>query len=150
MIQILEVKEIPFEGFSVLLAESEKEGYNFLRRLETAWRNGTNRFSLTGEGLYRAVNDGELIGIGGINLDPFQNNKRIGRLRRFYIKQSWRKQGVGSMLLNHILENHWVYFEEITLRTHSQIARFFYEKNGFKKIPNEINHTHKIVQKTKK
>ena len=144
MIQIQKVVKIPFEGFTTLLEESEQEGHQFLRRLEVQWLNGKNSFSLEGEGFYKAMNNEELIGLGGINQDPYSNKSNIGRIRRFYIKKSWRQQGVGSLLLIHILTNHGLYFDEINLRTDSPIASSFYEKNGFEKTANQLNITHKL------
>jgi GNAT superfamily N-acetyltransferase len=139
---IEKVTEIPFDNFLSLLEESENEGYGFLRRLEHQWKEESNRFALQGESLYRVIQGADLIGIGGINKDPFANSERVGRVRRFYVKKSHRNKGVGSMLLQHILLNHWEYFEEVRLRTYSNDASKFYLSQGFQEALNEENYTH--------
>jgi hypothetical protein len=69
-----------------LVKESKEEGFRFLERLVSDYKNGTNNFNKPGEFLYGMFNkEGVLIAIGGLNIDPYSNEQRIGRLRRFYV-----------------------------------------------------------------
>ena len=47
----------------------------------------------------------KLIGIGGLNEDPYTENNKIGRVRRFYIAKEYRRKGVGRLLLLRILSD---------------------------------------------
>ena len=145
-IHIKKVEQIPFEGFADLLRESKKEGYNFLVRLATEWESGKNRFSRPGEGLYMLLREGQAVGIGGINRDPFSNEGNIGRIRRFYLKAACRGQGLGGLLLNKILDTHGRFFAEIGLRTDSEKASAFYEKHGFQRITAHPHISHIMVR----
>lgn len=43
----------PSETLDVLLADSEREGSRFVRRLVDEWATGTNRFDRPGEALFK-------------------------------------------------------------------------------------------------
>lgn len=129
-----------------LRKESEEEGYYFISRLINDWQNNTNCFALKGEGFYGVYNGKELIAIGGINQDPYiESDTTTGRLRRFYVKQSWRRQKVGLALLKYIIEQHQNDFNEITLYTDTKAASLFYESIGFEKVSgiNKVSHRQK-------
>ncbi|MFK7921255.1 MAG: GNAT family N-acetyltransferase [Bacteroidia bacterium] len=145
MVKIEIVSALPFEGFVALRAESEKEGYRFLKRLEMDWGAHKNRFSLPGEGLYKVLAHAELIGIGGINQCPYKHTEGIGRIRRFYIKSSWRSQGIGKKLLAHLIAEKGAAFAEINLSTDSEAAARFYERNGFARIHDEAKVSHRLI-----
>lgn len=117
-----------------LRKESEEEGYHFVNRLIDDWQNETNCFALIGEGFYGVFVEKELIAIGGVNQDPYTDSGNAGRLRRFYVKQTWRRQKVGLALLKFILQKHADDFTEITLYTDTQVASKFYESIGFEKV----------------
>ena len=46
---IMRLRELAHDGLAELVAESEREGYRFLRRLAEEWSSGTNRFAAPGE-----------------------------------------------------------------------------------------------------
>ena len=48
---------------------------------------------------------GKVNGIGGLNEDPYTENNKIGRVRRFYIAKEYRRKGVGRLLLLRILSD---------------------------------------------
>ena len=56
-----------------------------------------------------------LIGVGGLNEDPYTKDNKIGRLRRFYISRDYRRLGLGNLLLNQLLCHAEKYFEVIVL-----------------------------------
>ena len=144
MIKVQVVEAIPFIGFESLRLESEKEGYRFLGRLEEEWGNGKNRFSKKGEALFKVVYLKELVGIGGITQDPYVIKEDFGRIRRFYIKPNWRRKGIGQLLLQYIIINQSGHFKEINLRTDTDSASQFYEKNGFERVLDKTHQTHRL------
>jgi GNAT superfamily N-acetyltransferase len=36
-----------------------------------------------------------MIAIGGLNHEPYSDDKYTGRLRRFYVKKEYRRKGIG-------------------------------------------------------
>lgn len=131
---------------SKLVEESEAEGYRFLRRLVNQYEDGTNTFNKAGEVLYGVWDPaGELVAIGGLNRDPYSDKSGIGRLRRFYISEHARRQGIGTKLLKEILNYGQGHFSEIVVRTDSSNADAFYRANGFSGDLGMPDVTHSIV-----
>lgn len=115
-----------------LVQESEKEGYRFVTRLVSDYADGTNTFSKPGEALFCVVDkDGEVVAIGGINKSPFSQDAEVARLRRFYVLEKVRRQGVGTLLQKTIVDHAKNHFKEITVRTDSAKADSFYRACGF-------------------
>ncbi|WP_273447348.1 GNAT family N-acetyltransferase [Neolewinella agarilytica] len=141
---INKIAAFPVEGFKTLQQESQLEGYRFLLRLEKDWLNGTNTFSAAGEGLYEVRAQGELVAIGGINIDPYGASAADGRLRRFYVKEAYRRKGVGKMLVDFILQQHAPNFEQISLYTGEAAAGAFYVRCGFEKVLGLEKVSHRI------
>ena len=115
-----------------LVAEADAAGYSFVRRLRDAWMSGENRFDRPGETLLTARVDGRLLGIGGLNIDPFAQSPRIGRLRHLYVARDARRLGIGSALVRHILAAAPPHFSIVRLRTDSPDAAAFYVRLGFR------------------
>lgn len=88
--------------------------------------------------------DNELIAIGGLNRDAFSNNPKVGRLRRFYVLQDYRRSGIGTLLLNELLMYAKNHFEAVVLYSDTEEASLFYCKNGFIKDSELIKSTHFI------
>lgn len=129
-----------------LVEESEAEGYRFLRRLVNQYEDGTNTFNKAGEVLYGVWDPaGELVAIGGLNRDPYSDKSGVGRLRRFYISEHARRQGIGTKLLQEILDYGKGHFNEIVVRTDSSIADAFYRANGFSGDLGLPEATHHII-----
>jgi GNAT superfamily N-acetyltransferase len=131
---------ITFNDFNYLLIEdladeSKQEGFEFVRRTIDDWRSGANRFSRNGEGLWGLVSDTELIGIGGLNIDPYADDAAIGRVRHLYIRQAWRRQGCARLLMNTIIGQAQRHFHQLRLYTANPAAAAFYEKLGFGHSP---------------
>ena len=82
-------------GFSALRAESLAQNLNMLRRLAENWQNGENRFNAPGEKLLGAFAHGQLVGVCGLNIDPFSQQPRAGRIRHLYIADRHHRQGIG-------------------------------------------------------
>jgi len=130
-------------GFAELRSQSMAEGFNMLRRLEDNWLSGHNRFDKPGEKLIGASVDGLIVGICGLNIDPFTLKTGIGRLRHLYVDAGWRKKQVGSALLNEILKDsgHWFDF----INTNAPPSAFtFYERAGFVALTGAEKVTHHL------
>ena len=105
-----------------------------LRRLEENWINQHNRFDKPGEMLLGALIDGQLVGVCGLNIDPFVQGDRAGRVRHLYVAAAYRSQAVGSALLSEIVTHAAQSFDH--LYTHAPQAAFrFYQRAGF--VPTE-------------
>ncbi|QHJ69382.1 GNAT family N-acetyltransferase [Planococcus halotolerans] len=140
------IEDLSKVDVSKLVEESEAEGYRFLRRLVNQYEDGTNTFNKAGEVLYGVWDPaGELVAIGGLNRDPYSDKSGIGRLRRFYISEHARRQGIGTKLLKEILNYGQGHFSEIVVRTDSSNADAFYRANGFSGDLGMPDVTHSIV-----
>ena len=130
----------PAQALEPLIAESELDGFRFLRRLERDWLSGVNQFAKKGEVFFVAHQSGRLIAVGGIN----RETETSGRLRRFYVAKDARRLGVGRLLLTHLLGFAKSYYELVCLNTDTQAGSQFYQAAGF--APHlTANTTHRIV-----
>src|SRR2546423_527345 len=59
------------ECLATLIAESERGGLRFVRRLADEWTSGANRFDRPGEALFLARSGDDVIGVCGLNIDPY-------------------------------------------------------------------------------
>lgn len=116
-----------------LVIDSKNEGLNFVANTVYEWNSGDNNFSKNGEAFYGVFDNDECVGIGGINIDPYDSNSKLGRIRHLYVAVNYRKQGIGRLILNEIIKNAKLYFQEIRLYTDNIIASKFYESIGFEK-----------------
>lgn len=130
-IDLRKITDLKSVDVSKLVEESEAEGYRFLRRLVNQYEDSTNTFDKEGEVLYGVWDHDQLVAIGGLNRDPYSTKEGVGRLRRFYISQNARRQGIGTKLLKEILNYGRGHFKEIVVRTDSSMADAFYRANGF-------------------
>jgi len=120
--------------------ESEAEGFGMLRRLFEEYLAGINRFDRPGEVLYGVFVEGSLVGVGGLNVDPFESAPGIGRVRRVYVSPAHRRGGVGRQLVSAILADAWsAGFCEVRLHTTNPEAVRFYERVGFRASPGETD-----------
>ncbi|OEH93130.1 GNAT family N-acetyltransferase [Bacillus solimangrovi] len=130
-----------------LVHESKEDGFRFVERLVNDYTKGTNKFNKKGEALYGVYNQSnELVAVGGININPFTNDPNVGRLRRFYVKKAYRRNGVGSLLLKTIISNAKSSFNVVVLNTTEQADKF-YTSHGFSKDTQYENTTHYMYLK---
>lgn len=132
-IHIQQIEELIKYEHDYLVQESKEEGFNFLIKLKSEYKNKTNTFNKTGECLYGIFQEEKLIGIGGLNEDPYSENNKIGRLRRFYISKDYRRIGLGNLLLKQLLSHAEKYFKVVVLHTDTKQGDTFYIANGFVK-----------------
>jgi hypothetical protein len=65
------VHDLQPESLAELIAESEQHGLRFVWRLADEWASGVNRFDRTGERLFVAREGERIVGVGGVNIDPY-------------------------------------------------------------------------------
>ncbi|MBA1228190.1 GNAT family N-acetyltransferase [Pseudomonas viridiflava] len=141
-IEIQRTTQLPPQIQSLALTAAE-EGYRFLTRLVAEWNSGANRFDAPGECFMTAVLGGCLIGIGGVSVDPYVQN-RAGRLRRVYVLPSARRQGIGRVLVEQLVDHAARHFSQVRLFTDTAEGDAFYRRCGFKRAA-EDNATHVMI-----
>jgi GNAT superfamily N-acetyltransferase len=132
----------PAGALAALLAESEREGSRFVRRIVDEWAAGTNRFDRPGEALFTARLGDRLIGVCGLNVDPYAAAQNVGRVRRLYVLSAYRRLGAGRQLVLAVLAAARGRFDVVRLRTTNPAAARLYERLGFRPGPDPLDATH--------
>lgn len=128
-------------GFDALRREARAEGYRFVERLAADWASGETRFDRGGEILLGLWIAGELVGIGGLSVDPVSANAL--RMRRFYIRTMFRRRGLGRMLAEGLLERARCSGRPVTVNAAAG-SEAFWEALGFRAAPRD-GHTHVLT-----
>jgi GNAT superfamily N-acetyltransferase len=123
-----------------LRVESRQEGFKFMERLCEEWASGANRFDAPGEALFLALANDHVIGICGLNRDPYTPDPHTGRIRRLYVLPAHRRNGVGQALLEAVIAHARGHFNQLRVRTDN--ARAFYTTRGFRPDPSDTQATH--------
>ena len=126
---------------SSLLQESESQGFGFIRRLVDDYASGVNRFDDSGEALYGAYYQG-LVGICGLNRDPYLSDPNVGRVRHLYVLRGYRRAGTGRSLVETLIADARRHFRLLVLRTTKPDADRFYRALGFSAEPRFEQATH--------
>jgi GNAT superfamily N-acetyltransferase len=139
---ITRLRELPPDLLADLVAESERAGYRFVRRLVAEWVSGANRFDRSGEALFAVFVGGQVAGVCGLNADPYTAEPHVGRVRHLYVREAHRRSGVGRRLITAVIEAARGVFGRLHLRTtNTQSARFF-ENLGFRPCAGRPDCTH--------
>jgi len=133
-LQLITFSNQNFFLIEALLKESKANGYDFIQRAIDDWNRGTNQFSKPGEKLFGLTLSTELIGIGGLNCDPYISDKNIGRVRHLYVKEAYRKKGNATLLMNMIINEAKHHYTVLRLFTDNPGAGQFYINLGFQTI----------------
>src|SRR5690606_16545365 len=142
MIQIKKVTDLNTFDITTILESSLSEGYRFIRRLIEEYKNGTNRFDKKGEILLIIELEKQVIGIGGLNIDPYLNEEQVGRIRHIYIDPKHRGKRIGKQLVELLVEESSKDFKKLRLLTENPIADQLYQKVGFKKVEGHYKASH--------
>jgi ribosomal protein S18 acetylase RimI-like enzyme len=145
---IKQVLALPPDLDVELLSSAAGEGFGALERLRTDWEAGINRFSDVGEAFYVARFQGRLVGVGGLNRDPYTHEPMIGRIRRLYVLPQFRRRGVGRDLVRHIITDGQRHFRIFHVRTVDPQASAFYVAIGFTLVSGQVAVTHKLIGET--
>jgi GNAT superfamily N-acetyltransferase len=131
----------PAVGFDALQQEARTEGYRFIERLPADWGSGTTRFERAGEVLLALQLASDLVGIGGLTVDPVIVDAL--RMRRFYVRPAFRRQGLGRVLANALLDRARPLGRLVTVNA-GPGSETFWEALGFRPDQGD-NHTHVLV-----
>lgn len=128
----------PLDGrIHSLAIEAREEGYRFVQRLISDAQSGQNLFKGDGEIFLGAFINGQLIGCGGVNIDPY-SDQRLGRLRHVFVAKGARRKKVGKRLVLLLVERSRQSFRTIRLRTPDRRAQAFYDAIGFSRTKEEM------------
>ncbi|GIN72671.1 N-acetyltransferase GCN5 [Bacillus sp. J14TS2] len=141
--EIEKVTSLEQYDLDTLIDDSLSEGYKFINRLVDEYKAGSNRFDKKGEALYVAKLDGEVVGIGGLNIDPYLSLPDVGRVRHLYVLQKCRGNRVGKKLLNIIIVEARKHFRTLRLSaTDNPVANNLYIKCGFSEVDDVYKASH--------
>jgi ribosomal protein S18 acetylase RimI-like enzyme len=138
------VNDLPPDALAALSAESQREGWQFVCRLADEWGSGANRFDRPGEALFVARAGGSIIGVCGLNIDPYLADEAVGRVRRLYVLQAFRCQGLGQWLVRTVVAAATGRFERLRVRTDNPKAGRLYERLGFQPVSGVADCTHTL------
>jgi GNAT superfamily N-acetyltransferase len=142
---VARLSHLPADALAPLLAEGEREGWRFVRRLADEWAAGTNRFDRPGEALLGAWVGEALAGVCGLNADPYAADPAVGRVRRLYVLEAFRGRGVGRLLVRAVVQSARPWFGSLRLRTESTAAARLFERLGFVPTAGLPDCTHTLV-----
>jgi GNAT superfamily N-acetyltransferase len=139
---IARVTDLSRDRLAVLLAESEASGYRFVRRLVDEWERGVNRFARPGEALFAAESGGQVVGVCGLNVDPYLDDPRVGRVRNVYVLAACRDRGFGRQLVERAIAAGRGHFDRLRLRGEEAGPARLYESLGFRRCAGMPDCTH--------
>ncbi len=133
MITVSGVNLLP-NDFAELADRARSEGFRFIDRLIVDFNSAANTFSAPGEAFFEARNEGKLVGVGGLNRDPYAADGTVGRVRRVYVDPADRGKGIGVALMDAIEATARRSFRELHLFTDTVDAANFYSRLGYRVI----------------
>ncbi len=148
-IDIERATDLSARDLAPLIAESESEGWRFLRRLIDDWTSGANRFDRPGEVFFVARVAGLIVGVCGLNVDPYAADELTGRVRRLYVLRDYRGNGIGRRLVEAVVAAAMGRFRSLRVRTENPDAARFYECLGFANITGDLECTHVLELSSK-
>jgi GNAT superfamily N-acetyltransferase len=116
-----------------LAVQASREDFDSVQRLVSEFASGTNRFDQAGECLLGVFDSGRMVGIGGINVEPYEPASGAGRLRRLYVIKRLRRHGIGAELLGNLEARAKPWFPRLQLFAPSEQAAAFYESMGYER-----------------
>ena len=140
-VRVERLHDIP-AGAAELVSDSERSGLRFVRKLVEDWISAENRFDRPGEALFGAFLDRRMVGVCGLNIDPYVTDDGVGRLRHLYVLADFRHAGVARALMAHVLAAGRGRFDHLRLRTNNPAAARLYESFGFQVTPESADSTH--------
>lgn len=132
------------EAFQALKEESRLEGYWMLVTLAKGWTSGDNRFLKRGEVLYGAWQGRQLVGVCGLNIDPYLCDRSQGRVRHLFVSAAHRRNGLGRLLVEAVIDRARQHFAVLNTRAPKE-AFPFYESLGFQRAEEQEFVTHRMM-----
>jgi len=141
--KILKINDEKITNLVQLESEAEDEGYQFVGRAMYEFLSGDNDFAGEGEILYGAYVGQWCLGICGLNIDPYTNEKGIGRVRHLYVSEQFRNKGIATALMEKVIDRAKKHFIILRLKS-TPNAIDFYDKLGFSESVSE-HESHRMV-----
>jgi GNAT superfamily N-acetyltransferase len=143
-VEIERLSELSPGQLRTLVADSETQGLRFVRRLDEEWAAGVNRFDRPGEALFVARDGSNVIGVGGLNVDPYADDTTVGRVRHVYVLSAYRRRGIAERLVTTIIDAARGRFQTLRLHTSNPDAARLYERLGFARHADATHCTHTL------
>jgi GNAT superfamily N-acetyltransferase len=124
-----------------LAAAAEREGFRFLTRFVGELRETAASLDTAREFFLGAVLDDRLVGVGGVTPDPYIDDLATGRIRHLYVAATYRRKGVGAVLMRALEVRACQQYDRLRLRTDTRDAAAFYEHLGYVAV-NDDTATH--------
>jgi hypothetical protein len=70
-VAITQQRDFEPPAIHALASVASSEGHRFVKRTLEEWSDGSNRFDQPGEAFYIASDGGRVIGMCGLNIDPY-------------------------------------------------------------------------------
>src|SRR5271167_2071050 len=102
--ELIEITDANIGGLDSLVGESTRDGYHFLQRTIDDWYSGANKFDRPGEKLWGLFSGKALIGVGGLNIDPYSLTPKVGRVRHLYVRGAYRRAGHATLIMHKIMD----------------------------------------------
>ena len=144
-VSIVQLFDLPLSDILPMVVESRTQNHRFVDRLVDEYIDGSNRFDLPSEALYAAYAGHLMVGVGGLNVDPYIDDSGAGRVRHLYVLADRRGRGVGKGLMQQIVDEARGHFSVLTLRTFNPDAARFYVAIGFETVSDVESMTHRLV-----
>ena len=119
---------------------SLSEKLNFIEKTKKEWDSGKNTFSKNGELFLLVYANNKLVGCGGINVDPYTDNRNVGRIRHLHVLPEYRRNGIARKIIDMIIKASKNKFSYLRLRSNSVFkeSNEFYLSCGFQAIDDEF------------
>ena len=143
-LDIHQQRQLPECGLAELVRESQATGFPFVQRLVDQWQSRANRFEQPGEAFFTAMAGSRVVGVGGLNRDPYTTAANVGRIRHLYVLAQFRRAGVGRRLVAEIVRAAPLHFNRLRLRTNTAAGAHFYLALGFQPVLGVSDCTHEL------
>lgn len=84
----------------------------------------------------------DVVGVCGLNVDPYSHDPAVGRVRRLYVMEACRHAGVGRRLVEGVMNAAAGHFRRLRVRTENPRAGRLFERLGFVPTAGEPDCTH--------
>ena len=134
MATINAITDIRSVDLSRFREEAQRAQHRIIAKLIEQWETGENTFGKRHERFWGYFIGDELVGIGGINEDPYLKQPAYGRMRHLWVLEPFRRNGIGRALVSQAEAFAKQHYEWMTLRTPADgSADAFYAKLGFQR-----------------
>lgn len=140
-ITIIKITNTNIFKLNKLLTDSLKDKSSIISTVIQEWFSRKNMFDKPGESLWGISINDEIVAICGVNIDPYLNDKYIGRIRRLYVSSNYRYMGIATKLLRHILAFCRNYYVTLRIETYSNsISKLCLSIGGSKIVDPHATH----------